>query len=107
MFEIRALYIGDVRFSGCNVFKLNEENKKFEMIVDNEYAYPVNDIMLDDDWRIFKVEYVGDIEEGEYEDWVNDLSIHDKDLENNGGRIPDGVVTEIDRFMLREYLRSV
>lgn len=26
----------------------------------------------------------------EYEEWLNDLGIPDKDLESNGGRIPDG-----------------
>ena len=26
----------------------------------------------------------------EYEDWLNELGVPDKDLESNGGRIPDG-----------------
>lgn len=65
MYTIRALYIGDVRYSESPVFEFNKEEGVFEMLGDKEFRYPVEDILEDDDWMVFEIRHRGNIEDGE------------------------------------------
>ena len=56
MKKIRAIYIGDIRFSQCPVFELNEETNYFEMLIDKEFRYGKECVEEDNDFLIFEVE---------------------------------------------------
>lgn len=80
MYKIRAIYVGDVKHSKCYVFEFNEKKERFEMIANRELSYSIKDIVMNDDWKIFKVEY------------------------KNG---TEGTVVEIDKFKFRKILRNI
>lgn len=53
--EIRAIYIGDVRFNNCPVFQLNKATNEFVMIEDEEFKYALEDVVEDNDFYIFEI----------------------------------------------------
>ena len=64
MRTIRALYIGDMRYSESPVFELNKEDGVFEMVIDKDCRYSVEDILGDDDWLVFEIRHKGNIADG-------------------------------------------
>ena len=56
MKKIRAIYIGDIRYSECPVFELNEETGWFEMLIDREFKYLKECVYEDKDFILFAVE---------------------------------------------------
>lgn len=56
MKQIRAIFIGDVRFVQCPVFELNNETNFFEMLIDKEMKYEKEVVEEDDDFLIFEIE---------------------------------------------------
>ena len=60
MNKIRAVYMGDVRFSKCPVFELNSKKDIFEMIEDRSFWYPRKAVYDDNNFFIFVVRGVED-----------------------------------------------
>lgn len=54
--EIRAIYIGDIAFDTCPVFKLNTETDRFEMLIDCDFQYEAVFVYEDKDFLIFELE---------------------------------------------------
>lgn len=54
--EIRAIYIGDIGFDTCPVFRLNTKTNKFEMLIDIDFQYDAVLVYEDKDFLIFELE---------------------------------------------------
>jgi hypothetical protein len=56
MKEKRAIYIGDIRYDKCVIFKLNDKTGYYEMIDDTDFRYEESIVNEDTDWLIFEVD---------------------------------------------------
>jgi len=63
MRKIRAIYIWDIRDNQCEVFELDASDKKFKMIIDGDFSYPLECILEDSNWIVFGINGTGDDEE--------------------------------------------
>lgn len=54
--KLRAIFIGDVRFSECLVFEYTATTNQYEMLSDRMIAYDKEVVEQDEDFLLFRVE---------------------------------------------------
>lgn len=54
--KLRAIFIGDFRFSECPVFEYTATTNQYEMLIDRMIAYDKEVVEQDEDFLLFRVE---------------------------------------------------
>lgn len=54
--KLRAIFIGDVRFTECPVFEYTATTNQYEMLSDRAVAYDREVVEQDEDFLLFQIE---------------------------------------------------